>query len=106
MNYRSLGAVFFLGAATAVPAIANTTPSDIVGTWQTEAAAQPTPDGGTAYLRMTTTFSEEKQELLVAVYTDEELRTQIFEYASGGPWEQQGNVEEPAGALAINLVND
>lgn len=106
MTYRLLGAALCLTPLTAALAMADTTPDALIGTWRTEVAGRPTPGGGTAYLRTMTAFTEDRQELVVSIYADPALEMQLFEYASGGPWEPQGPAEGVAGAIAVNLTND
>jgi hypothetical protein len=106
MILRMLGAALCLTPLTAALAMADTSPGDVIGKWQTETAARPTPDGGTAYMRTMTAFTEEKQELVVSIYADPGLETKLFEYSSGGPWDPQGPAEGVAGAMAVNMTND
>lgn len=110
MTHPFLTALFItpllLAPWTASLAMAETSPTDVLGNWQTEVSARPAPDGGTAYLRTTTSFTEEKQELTVSVYADAALEMKLFEYFSGGPWEPQGPADGAAGAMAVNMTND
>jgi hypothetical protein len=45
------------------PAFAETTPADVIGTWKTDVGEQPAPDGSTSYLLVTTSFTEDTQDL-------------------------------------------
>lgn len=105
MLLRALGAALCLTPLTATLAMADTNPDAVIGTWQTEVATVPTPDGGTAYQLMKTAFTEDQQEISVSVFADPQLEMQLFEYSSAGPWEPQGPAAGVAGAMAINLTN-
>jgi hypothetical protein len=106
MTHRPFLSALFLTPLAATIAMAETSPTDVLGKWQTEVSARPAPGGGTAYLRTTTSFTEEKQELIVSVYADAGLEMKLFEYHSGGPWESQGPADGAAGAMAVNMTND
>lgn len=106
MISRILKTTLCLIPLTASLAMAETSPEAVIGAWQTEAAGRPTPDGGTAYLRTETSFTREKQKLVLSIYADPELKTKIFEYSSGGSWDPQGPAEGVAGAMAVNMVNE
>lgn len=106
MRHSLLGVILCALPVSAGLAMADTTPADVMGTWQTEAKEQPAADGRMTYMTMSTTFTEDKQELIVSVYADPERQIKLFEYSSGGPWEQQGPAEGVDGAMAINLTND
>lgn len=105
MTLRMLGAALCLTPLTAAIAMAETTPADMFGTWETGIVEQPAP-GGSAFVQITTNINESTQELLVSAYADPELEMKLFEYSSGGPWTSQGVAEGVPGALALNLVNE
>jgi hypothetical protein len=105
MILHTLAVTLCLPPLTAALAMADTSPADVIGTWQTEVAARPTPDGSTAYLRTMTAFTEQMQELVVSIYADPALEMRLFEYSSGGPWDPQGPAEGVAGAMAVNMTN-
>jgi len=105
MSYRIFIAALCLTPPAATFAMAETSPANVIGTWQTDIVEQPAP-GGTAHLRTTTIFTDTNQELIVSVYADAGLEMKLFEYASGGPWQVQGPSEAVPGAMAIDLVND
>ena len=105
MTSHMLGLALCLTPLTTALAMADTSPADVIGTWQTEVVGRPAPGGGTAYLRTMTAFTEDRQELVVSIYADPGLEVQLFEYSSGGPWEPQGPAEGVAGAMAVNMSN-
>lgn len=105
MTFRTVAVALCLPPLTAAFAMADTSPADVIGTWQTEVEPRPTPDGGTAYLRTMTAFTEQMQELVVSIYADPSLDMQLFEYSSGGPWDPQGPAGGVTGAMAVNMTN-
>lgn len=106
MIHRSLRTATLCAVLAAVPAFAETTPTDLLGTWQTGIGEQPAPDGGTAYLRATTVFTEASQDIIFEIYADPDLQTKLFEYHSSGPWLPQGPSPAIPEALAVNMTND
>ncbi|MEL6644862.1 MAG: hypothetical protein AAFQ79_13090 [Pseudomonadota bacterium] len=90
----------------AAPAYADTTPADVLGTWQTGIGEQPAPDGSTAYLRATTVFTEDAQDLIFEIFADPDLQMPLFRYHSSGPWDPQGPSDAIPDALAVNMTND
>ena len=85
MIHRSLRTATLCAVLAAVPAFAETTPTDLLGTWQTGIGEQPAPDGGTVYLRATTVFTEASQDIIFEIYADPDLQTKLFEYHSSDP---------------------
>ncbi|WP_299603351.1 hypothetical protein [uncultured Tateyamaria sp.] len=94
-----------IGVLTPTLAFA-TTPDDVLGTWKTGIGEQPAPDGGTAYLQVTTVFTETAQDLIFEIFADEALQMPLFKYHSSGPWDPQGASAEIPGAMEVNMTND
>ncbi|MEL7098743.1 MAG: hypothetical protein AAGM84_07940 [Pseudomonadota bacterium] len=103
---RAILSTVALCLATTTPAFAETTPTDVLGTWQTEIGEQKAPDGSTAYLRATTVFTEDAQDLVFEIYADPDLQMKLFEYHSSGPWDPQGPSDAIPDAMAVNMTND
>ena len=94
------------GLLLATTAIAETTPSDVFGTWQTDVGENVAPDGSLAYIRATTIFTEDAQDLIFEIFGDADLNSKLFEYHSSGPWKSQGASADVSGALAVDMTND
>ena len=103
---KDLSTVFLATVLTTAPVLAETTPDTVLGTWQTGVGEQPAPDGSTAYLQATTTFTETAQDLIFEVYGDADLTVLLFRYHSSGPWLPQGASAAVPGALEVNMTND
>ncbi|MDW3221469.1 MAG: hypothetical protein R8G34_01045 [Paracoccaceae bacterium] len=97
--------IFCAGLLTPAAALA-TTPADVIGIWRTGIGEQPAPDGSTAYLQVTTVFTEHAQDLIFEIFADKELRTPLFKYHSSGPWDPQGPSSAVPGAMEVNMTND
>lgn len=87
-------------------ACAETTPANVLGTWQSGVGEQPAPDGTTAYIQVTTVFTGAAQDLIFEIYADPELNMPIFKYHSSGPWRSQGASAVVPGAMEVNMTND
>lgn len=105
MHRPSLTLALFVAMLAPVQVLA-TSPTDVLGTWQTGIAEQPAPDGSTAYLQLTTSFTEETQDLIVRIFADEALQIPLFKYHSGGPWDPQGASAAVPGAMEVDMNND
>lgn len=90
----------------AFPALADTAPVDVLGTWRTAVGEQAAPDGSMAYLQATTVFTDEAQDLIFEIFADPDRQTRLFEYHSSGPWIPQGPSDALPDALAVNMTND
>jgi hypothetical protein len=106
MTRTNTKAIALCGLILAAPALAETTPANVLGTWQTGIGEQPAPDGSTAYLRATTVFTDTEQDLIFEIFADPSLEMKLFEYHSSGPWDPQGPSDDIPEALAVNMVND
>lgn len=106
MMPSALPLALFTSLAPTAPAIAETTTNSVLGTWQTGVGKQPSPDGSTACLQVTTVFTETAQDLIFEIYADPDLTTPLFKYNSSGLWVSQGASESVPGAMAVNMTND
>ncbi len=100
---------FSLLALTAASstALAETMPSDLLGTWQTPLAEQQAPDGSqSAYLSQTVVFTDNHETIRAEVFADPDGQMPIFTYASTGPYDVVGKSRVVDNALDIELVND
>ncbi len=106
MTSKLLTACLLTTALAAGPVLGETTSASVLGTWTTQVGEQPAPDGSTAYIQVTTIFTEELQDFIFAIYADPELDNPLFTYTSSGPWTPQGPSGVVPGALEVDMTND
>lgn len=89
------------------PALADTAPGDLIGTWSTDLVPQPSPDGAqSAWLRQSIAFDAERESYTAEAFADEAAARPIFTYRSEGPWQAAGPAPGVPGALALDLRNE
>ena len=106
MKPHALPLALCASLALTTPALAETTTDSVLGTWQTGVGEQPSPDGSTAYLQVTTVFTETARDFIFEIYADPDLAAPLLKYHSSGPWVSQGASETVPSAMAVNMTND
>ena len=93
--------------AIAGTATADTTPSDVIGTWQTPLAEQPSPDGSeSGWLQATVIFTQNRESLQLRAFADQDQTIPLFTYFSEGPYSPATGPTTVPGAVALDLQND
>lgn len=99
--------ILSISCLTASAALAGPPLESFLGTWVgPDLEPTPAPDGSTAYLRRSVTFTPDLESLQLEVFADAEATQRLFTYQSSEPYAFGPASAAVPGAWEIDLTND